>query len=90
MERQSRKLLSQLEVNPRENVSAITLRSGKGLPPIEAPPVEDVTPAPIDPICVKEGSTPKIRKGVHFDPPLSVHYGIPKAPFPSRLARPRK
>ena len=70
------KLPSQAERNPKENVSAVTLRSGKQYNPPAHPPPQ---PSPDTPLPTNDlPTTAPVSK------PVIPHY-IPQPPFPSRL-----
>ena len=82
--------VNRLEKNLRENVSEITLRSGKQLSPpttlIDALTREDSSHS--EPVEIG-GPSPKPKQGVKFDFSLSLNSNVPKSSFPSRLARPK-
>jgi hypothetical protein len=82
----SGKLPSQPEVNPKENVSTILLRSGKEILSGSTPNKEaELSKGD------KEDETPsKTSRGVRFDPPLSLSSYTPPPHFPSRLAKPKE
>ncbi|XP_038877406.1 uncharacterized protein LOC120069694 [Benincasa hispida] len=90
LEKQSGKLSSQPKSILSENVSAITLRSGKEL----EPPVESVKEPKLEnPEISSSDQTvfpPQNKQGVssHPYPPLDAY--VPKAHFPSKLARLKK
>ncbi|XP_038889247.1 uncharacterized protein LOC120079141 [Benincasa hispida] len=73
----------------RENVSAITLRSGKEL----KPPVELVKEPELDPEILSSDQTvfpPQNKQGVSSHPYPSLDAYVPKAPSPSKLTRPKE
>ncbi|XP_031131881.1 uncharacterized protein LOC116033267 [Ipomoea triloba] len=79
----SRKLPSQTEVNPKENVSAITLRSGKQLQPESPLPVEEENEEKS-----KEENESIANKNSKVSSESSVgQYNSSLPPFPSRLAK---
>ncbi|XP_048227857.1 uncharacterized protein LOC125369457 [Ricinus communis] len=81
----SGKLPSQTEINPKENVSAIFLISGKEIPSGSIPLKES------EPSKKKEEeASSKVSRVVKFDPPLSLSSHTPLPPFPSRLAKPKE
>ncbi|XP_048236214.1 uncharacterized protein LOC125371364 isoform X2 [Ricinus communis] len=82
----SRKLPSQPEINPKENVSAIFLRNGKEIPSGLIPLKKG---EPSKEKEEKEASS-KASRGVKFDPPLSLSSHTPLPRFPSRLAKPKE
>ncbi|XP_048229538.1 uncharacterized protein LOC125370012 [Ricinus communis] len=80
-----RKLPLQLEVNPKENVSAIVLRSGKEIPSRLIPLKESEVSKEKE-----ETASSKASHGVKFDPPLPLSSHTPLPHFPSRLAKPKE
>ncbi|XP_048229087.1 uncharacterized protein LOC125369859 [Ricinus communis] len=82
----SRKLPSQPEINPKENVSAIFLRSGKEIPS------GSILLKKSEPSKEKEEKevSSKASRGVKLNPPLSLSSHTPLPPFPSRLAKPKE
>ncbi|XP_031112037.1 uncharacterized protein LOC116016008 [Ipomoea triloba] len=79
----SRKLPSQTEVNPKENVSAITLRSGKQLQPESPLPVEEEKEEKS-----KEENESIANENSKVSSESSVgQYNSSLPPFPSRLAK---
>jgi hypothetical protein len=79
------KLPSQSEVIPKENVSAISLRSRKEIPLGSTPSKE----AELSKGDKEDETLSKTFCGVRFDPSLSLSSYIP-TPFPSRLAKPKE
>ncbi|XP_048228283.1 uncharacterized protein LOC112534948 [Ricinus communis] len=81
----SGKLPLQPEINPKENVSAISLRSGKefpsGLIPLKGSELSKEN---------EEEVSSKASHRVKFDPPVSLSSHTPLPPFPSRLAKPKE
>ena len=83
----SDKLPSQPLINPRENASAITLRSGRTLDEPIAEPIPQAEPI-LPPSHHETGPLkPKNAPKVSFQEPLVTH--IPP-PFPNRLAKPNR
>ncbi|XP_027156215.1 uncharacterized protein LOC113756986, partial [Coffea eugenioides] len=83
----SGKLPSQTIVNPKQNASAITLRSGKELPE----PSKKISEQAIEEELEKEGnvSQPRALEQPDFGE-KSTQVVTPPPPFPSRLAKPLK
>ncbi|XP_071909899.1 uncharacterized protein [Coffea arabica] len=83
----SRKLPSQTIVNPKQNASAITLRSGKELPE----PSKRISEQAIEEELEKEGnvSQPRALEQPDFGE-KSTQVVTPPPPFPSRLAKSKK
>ncbi|KAL0437592.1 UNVERIFIED_CONTAM: hypothetical protein Sradi_0467100 [Sesamum radiatum] len=77
----SRKLPSQTEVNPRENVSAMTLWSGKELQPVE--PTSTTTKEGGKSLKNTDSHTDKLDS--NFVPPTSSNIGA--FPFPYRMSK---
>ncbi|XP_048227305.1 LOW QUALITY PROTEIN: uncharacterized protein LOC125369336 [Ricinus communis] len=81
----SGKLPSQPEINLKENVSAISLRSGKEIPSGSIPPKESELTKENE-----EEVSSKASRRVKFDPPLSLSSHTPLPHFPRRLAKPKE
>lgn len=83
----SGKLPSQTIVNPKQNASAITLRSGKELPE----PSKKISEQAIEEELEKEGnvSQPRALEQPDFGE-KSTQVVTPPPPFPSRLAKSKK
>ncbi|KAL5564394.1 hypothetical protein UlMin_027558 [Ulmus minor] len=86
----SGKLSSQIVINPKENASAISLRSGKQLDeaykkPIKASDEKDLSLERDDATTPKEDNPP--RKVSHHS---SIPINVPYLPFPSRFSTTKK
>ncbi|XP_048232888.1 uncharacterized protein LOC125370638 [Ricinus communis] len=81
----SGKLPSQPEINLKENVSAISLRSGKEIPSGSIPLKESELSKENE-----EEASSKTSRRVKFDPPLSLSSHTLMPHFPSRLAKPKE
>ncbi|KAL5564396.1 hypothetical protein UlMin_027560 [Ulmus minor] len=86
----SGKLSSQIVINPKENASAVSLRSGKQLDeahkkPIKASDEKDLSLERDDATTPKEDNSPR-----KVSPHSSIPINVPYLPFPSRFSATKK